>query len=84
MYADRKEETTTCPRRELRNNPDLGAALDLWALHGGIPQTGLAITHEITAPALEALWVIDSAVSYRRRQEEAAARAEAEARARER
>jgi hypothetical protein len=82
-YADRAEETSTCPRRHLRNNPDLGAVFDLWRLHGGAPTSGLAVTEQLTAAALDALAVMDSAVSYRREQEHALAMAEAKAKARQ-
>lgn len=83
FYADRAEETSTCPRRHLRDNPDLGAVFELWRLHGGAPTSGLDVTERLTEAALSALWVMDSAVSYRREQEQAIAMAEAKARARQ-
>jgi hypothetical protein len=78
-YADRREESDTCPRRHLRRNPDLGPVFDLWRLYGGVPSDGVATLDALTPAALEALWVMDSAVAYRREQEEAAAVAKAEA-----
>ena len=81
-YADRAEQTDTCPRRWLRRYPDLGAAFDLWRLHGGIPTTGMGTLGTITGDALDALWVVDSALGYRREKEQEAAAAEAAARAR--
>jgi hypothetical protein len=52
---------------------------DLWRLYGGVPSDGVATLDALTPAALEALWVMDSAVAYRREQEEAAAIAKAEA-----
>lgn len=80
-YADRAEQTDTCPRRWLRRHPDLAAAFDLWRLHGGIPSDGMAALETLTGPALDALWVVDSALSYRRDKEAEAAAAEAAAKA---
>jgi hypothetical protein len=81
-YADRQEETDTCPRRHLRSNPDLGVVFDLYHLHGGSPRSGLGVTLDVTEAALEALSVVDEAVSYQREQREAQMRAEAAARSR--
>lgn len=83
FYGDRREETDTCPRRHLRDNPDLGAVFDLWRLYGGVPSDGVETLDALTPAALDALWVMDSAVAYRREQEEAVARAKAEAAARQ-
>jgi hypothetical protein len=80
-YADRPEQSDTCPRRWLRRHPDLGAAFELWRLHGGVPSAGLAALETFTGDALDALWVIDSALSYRREREQEQAAAEAAARA---
>jgi hypothetical protein len=81
-YEDRPEQTDTCPRRWLRRNPDLAAAFDLWRLHGGVPTTGMGSLETITGPALDALWVVDSALSYRREKEAERMAAEAAAKAR--
>ena len=81
-FVDRPEQTDTCPRRHLRRHPDLGAAFELWRLHGGIPDAGLGVLETITGDALDALWVLDSALGYRREKEQEQAAAEAIAKAR--
>jgi hypothetical protein len=54
----------------LLRNPDLSDAITVWRAHDGVPSDGMAALDEITAPALDALYVIESATSYRRAQEE--------------
>lgn len=80
-YVDRPERTDTCARRHLRRHPDLAAAFDLWRLHGGVPTSGMGALDTMTGAALDALWVVDSALSYRREKERELAMAEAAARA---
>jgi hypothetical protein len=63
------EASDTCPRRHLKRHPDLGAALDLWAYYDGVPRGTLAALDDVTEAALDALWIIHSAVEYRRKGE---------------
>lgn len=80
-YADREEATDTCPRRHLKRHPDLGAAFDLYRLHGGHPSGGLAVLDQLTEQAMEALSVTDDAVGYLREQKDSEQRAELAAKA---
>jgi hypothetical protein len=78
-YADRPEVTDRCPRRHLKDNPDLVAAIDAYHLHGGAPRMGLIVLEQMTEQAIESMTVIDNAASYQRERKEAMLRAEMKA-----
>lgn len=81
-YSDREEATDTCPRRHLRQHPDLGVAFELYRLHGGHPSNGLGVLDHLTEQAMDALLVVDDAVGYLRDQRDSEMRAELAAKAR--
>ena len=70
FFSDRPEVTDRCPRRHLLDNPDLSDAITTYRAHGGVPDSGARALQEMTSPALDALYVIESATSYRREQED--------------
>lgn len=58
-------KTTTCPRRLAIDNPDVGAAFDVWGSCEG--RVGVDGLHRISTHAADALGVIDSARAARQR-----------------
>lgn len=68
-------KTTTCPRRLAMQNPDVGAAFDVWgSCEGRVGVDGLA---RISTHVADAMAVIDSARAARQRADLEAARKEA-------